>query len=244
MMPSENKYLYNGKEIQDELLGSVNLDWYDYGARFYDPALARFHTVDPKAEEFGFQSPYAYAANNPILYIDENGENPLLLPVAVVGGAVLTVADVILISAGAYAAGVMLQKNADGAMVLSDGMQNLFSKNKERSKTKSRNRRNQSKTKQTNKQRDANNNKNPYGPPSLAAGAAAAKGLQLYVQWKETVDPDHDEYKPENYVEKPKTEEEAETNDENDSSGDGEISPPPVRYLPPIKLPENQEEDE
>jgi len=40
-MPSENKYLFNGKELQDELLGSVNLDWYDYGVRFYDPDLCK-----------------------------------------------------------------------------------------------------------------------------------------------------------------------------------------------------------
>jgi len=39
MSPSENKYLYNSKELQDEMLGSVNLDWYDYGAKFYDPRL-------------------------------------------------------------------------------------------------------------------------------------------------------------------------------------------------------------
>jgi len=32
---NENKYLYNSKELQDEQLGGVNLDWYDYGKRFY-----------------------------------------------------------------------------------------------------------------------------------------------------------------------------------------------------------------
>ncbi len=69
-----NKYLYNGKELQEDQIGKGNLDWYDYGARFYDAALGRFHTIDPKTETYSFQSPYVYANNNPIYYIDENGE--------------------------------------------------------------------------------------------------------------------------------------------------------------------------
>ncbi|NOY49657.1 MAG: RHS repeat-associated core domain-containing protein [Chlorobi bacterium] len=66
-----NNYKYNGKELQTDF----GLDWYDYGARFYDPQLARFHTLDPLAENYNFQSPFAYGANNPIRFIDFMGMN-------------------------------------------------------------------------------------------------------------------------------------------------------------------------
>ncbi len=66
-----NKYLYNGKELQEDF----GLDWYDYGARFYDAQLGRFHTQDRFAEKYYSLSPYQYAANNPIKYIDVNGDS-------------------------------------------------------------------------------------------------------------------------------------------------------------------------
>lgn len=65
-----NSYLYNGKELQDEL----GLNWYDYGARMYDPAIGRWNGVDVQTERYFSISPFVYVANNPIILIDPNGE--------------------------------------------------------------------------------------------------------------------------------------------------------------------------
>ena len=66
-------YKYNGKEL-DRTHG---LDWYDYGARNYDAALCQFTTIDPLCEKYYHISPYAYCANNPIMFVDPDGENPV-----------------------------------------------------------------------------------------------------------------------------------------------------------------------
>jgi len=72
---SDNLYRYNGKELQSDGLNQIPLDWYDYGARFYDPSLGRWHTVDPLAESYYNFSPYNYVLNNPLIFIDPDGRD-------------------------------------------------------------------------------------------------------------------------------------------------------------------------
>ena len=68
-------YLYNGKEI-DMMHG---LEWYDYGARMYEPGICRFMTMDPLCEKYYNISPYAYCMNNPINAIDIEGKDSYLI---------------------------------------------------------------------------------------------------------------------------------------------------------------------
>jgi RHS repeat-associated protein len=75
---SDNRYLFNGKELQNNLLGGVNLDWYDYGARFYDPQIGRWHVADPVTSEYPSISPYVYCVNDPINLIDPDGKDWIL----------------------------------------------------------------------------------------------------------------------------------------------------------------------
>ena len=70
-----NAYKWSAKELQKEL----ELNWYDHGARMYDPrGRTGWWVPDPLAEKGYHLSPYSYAFNNPINFIDPDGKWPWL----------------------------------------------------------------------------------------------------------------------------------------------------------------------
>jgi len=70
---SEYKYGFNGKENDDEIAGNNNA--LDFGARIYDVRLGRWLSVDPIEKKYAMYSAYAFCVNNPILFVDLDGND-------------------------------------------------------------------------------------------------------------------------------------------------------------------------
>ena len=81
------------------------LSLYDFGSPYYDPELGRWLNIDPALQLVGS---YGYCGNNPIRYIDPDGEF-FWIPLAI--GAVL----------GAWSGGKLVN---DGQLILSKGIGN------------------------------------------------------------------------------------------------------------------------
>ena len=97
-------YKYNGKEL--DLMHGLNT--YDYGARQYDPVLARWDRIDPLCEKYYNVSPYNYCLNNPVMLVDPDGKDPdgwgkTLAVAEMVSGAVIATAGVVTAALGVAA---------------------------------------------------------------------------------------------------------------------------------------------
>jgi RHS repeat-associated protein len=94
--PEIISYRYTGQEFDAEL------GLYNYRARFYDPHLGRFYGVDPAWQ---FASPYLYAGNNPIIYVDPDGQLAWWGWLAI--GLAVVAAGVAIVATGGAAAPVL-----------------------------------------------------------------------------------------------------------------------------------------
>ena len=69
------RYKFTGKEQDNEL----GLGWYYFGARYYDPSIGRWLTVDPLANNKPWLTPYHYCSNNPINRFDPDGKDDWII---------------------------------------------------------------------------------------------------------------------------------------------------------------------
>ena len=263
---SGNSLKYNGKELQNQRIGSRPLGFYDYGARFYDPTLGRWHSIDPYSKHFTNQSPYNYAFNNPIKFVDHGGKTPAV-PV-VVGGVVVfvTVYDLILIGTGAVTVGYILEKR-NGKLCATPEAVNLFKTalisvylglgmefgiwdpltNEMAGKKKPRNVKRTNHYKNTHK---SNSNEigeintgegvvNNWGHgPKVTGGAASILILQSFIDFNTVTNPRH-KFEPK--IPEPIENDAVEEEDEEDEEEKEEPEDPPVPDPAPIEDPEGQE---
>lgn len=104
-----NKYLFQGQELQDDL----GLGWYQFKWRMHDPALGRFITVDPLAESFYYNSPYAFSENKVTSHIELEGLEAVSIQAE--GRTITPVFGNLSVTAsGAYGIAVGTRRGQDG----------------------------------------------------------------------------------------------------------------------------------
>ena len=107
-------YRFTGKELDNQ----NGLNWYDFGARWFDVAgVPMWTSVDPLAEKYYNVSPYAYCNNNPVMFIDPDGRDGII---SIYGNNITISANVYLYGTGATK--TVLQQ-------MQDDVNNIWGKN-------------------------------------------------------------------------------------------------------------------
>jgi RHS repeat-associated protein len=113
-----NLYGYNDKEWNNDFGLGLN----DYGARFYDPAMARFTSIDPMAEKFIDINPYNYVKNNPVNMIDPTGmESIYTIERNENGGGTITISAKVFLTGSQSSKDAAKAANDKAAEMFKDG---------------------------------------------------------------------------------------------------------------------------
>ncbi|MEL6989687.1 MAG: RHS repeat-associated core domain-containing protein, partial [Bacteroidota bacterium] len=110
---NENFYGYNGKELE----GEFDVGLLDYGARWSDPILGRWTSVDPLSEVRAKMTPYNYVQNNPINRIDPSGALDTLPQIQ---SEPISKMDFTALGAATATSGILLADDASGIGVIDD----------------------------------------------------------------------------------------------------------------------------
>jgi RHS repeat-associated protein len=111
---TDNNFLFQGKELEDRT--GLN----DFHARLYDPSTGRWLGNDPKADKMPYISNYASMMNNPVFYIDPDGECPIcpvLLAGALLGAFTSAGVYVVTHNDGQFDLGDFLESTGKGALI-------------------------------------------------------------------------------------------------------------------------------
>jgi hypothetical protein len=151
-----------------------------------------------------YSSPYAYAGNNPISYIDYNGEHPVII----IGGVAIGLVEFGLISTGVIVSGWFLTRDHHGRITLGDNLRDFFPRsrnNKKRDKRRNNHRKEMKAKNHTMSKGDGNmmgyQPEGDWRQTFTAAGMFAGTVIKTFDFWrynKETINYYHDEFKTEN----------------------------------------------
>lgn len=109
---SNYRFGFQGQEKDDEVHGSTGTS-YDFGARMLDPRVGRWLSLDPLGAKYPAITPYAFALNSPLLFMDPNGkEGVVTIQRDPQGGGTITISTIVYITGAGATQGKADEFNA------------------------------------------------------------------------------------------------------------------------------------